>query len=63
VINNICDNALLRGFARGLRVLNESAIEEVVDLLDLNVVHAEFAGSNPPGPGAESSRSFQVAHD
>jgi hypothetical protein len=61
VINNVCDNALLRGFARGLRVINEAAIEDVVDLLDLNVVQTEFAGSSPLD--SDSSRRFQFAHD
>jgi general secretion pathway protein A len=36
VVNNICDNALLYGFAAGQKVINRALVEEVVDVLDLS---------------------------
>lgn len=38
VINNICDNALLQGYASGLTTINARVIEDVIELLDLRVV-------------------------
>lgn len=36
VINNICDNALLYGFASELRLITRRVIEEVADVLDIS---------------------------
>src|SRR5262249_6714200 len=38
VVNNICDNALLQGYARARNVITQEIIEEVIDVLDLSVV-------------------------
>ena len=35
VINNVCDNALLMGYAEGLQVINREIIEDVADTLDI----------------------------
>lgn len=36
VINNLCDNALLYGFASGAKVIGGEIVREVIDALDLN---------------------------
>jgi general secretion pathway protein A len=46
VVNNVCDNALLYGYAAGVEVINRDIIEEVIDTLDLtpaNRTHHSFA--------------------
>jgi general secretion pathway protein A len=43
VINNICDNALLQGYASGCPVITPDIIEEVIDLLDLTRVETTTA--------------------
>lgn len=51
IINNLCDNALLYGFAGGCDVVSEEIIREVAESLDLSVPepelvpHADFHGS------------------
>ncbi|HEV8487942.1 MAG TPA: hypothetical protein VGV87_30760 [Blastocatellia bacterium] len=37
VINNVCDNALLYGFAAGSDVVTRSVVEEVLESLDMPV--------------------------
>lgn len=54
VINNICDNALLYGYAAGSEAITREMIEEVVDNLDLSSSNVK---SNPmSGFGEISSR-------
>jgi general secretion pathway protein A len=36
IINNICDNALLYGFASGSNTIDASLVEEVIEALDLD---------------------------
>jgi len=36
VINNICDNALLYGYAAGVKTIGRGVIEEVVSALDMS---------------------------
>ncbi len=36
VVNNVCDNALLYGYAAGARVITRDIIEEVIETLDLS---------------------------
>jgi len=43
VINNLCDNALLQGYASGRAVITQEIIEEVIDLLDLTRVETTTA--------------------
>jgi len=43
VINNICDNALLKGYATGSPVITREIIDEVIDLLDLTRVETTTA--------------------
>jgi general secretion pathway protein A len=38
VINNVCDNALLQGYAVGRRTISRELIERVIELLDLEKV-------------------------
>jgi general secretion pathway protein A len=38
VVNNICDNALLQGYASGRTLITADIIEDVIDLLDLTRV-------------------------
>jgi hypothetical protein len=35
VVNNICDNALLYGYAAGARMITRDIVEEVIETLDL----------------------------
>jgi hypothetical protein len=35
VVNNICDNALLYGYAAGAEVITRDIIEDVIEALDL----------------------------
>jgi hypothetical protein len=35
IVNNICDNALLYGYAAGASVITRDIIEEVIESLDL----------------------------
>jgi len=51
IINNVCDNALLYGYAAGARTIHSGLIEEVIDTLDLR--------PNEPlsGTAAESATS------
>jgi len=56
VINNICDNALLQGYASGQAVITREIIEDVIDLLDLTRVETTTSdpseltfSSAPPG--------------
>ena len=46
VVNNVCDNALLYGYAAGTEMITRGIIEEVIDSLDLtpaNRTHHSFA--------------------
>jgi general secretion pathway protein A len=43
VINNICDNALLQGYAAGADIISRSIIEDVIETLDLRVVQPSTA--------------------
>jgi type II secretory pathway predicted ATPase ExeA len=45
VVNNICDNALLYGYAAGARVITRDIVEEVIEALDLspNANRARFS--------------------
>ena len=44
VINNICDNALLYGYAAGQRTISRDTIEEVIETLDL--IPSDLAGAD-----------------
>lgn len=46
VINNVCDNAMLQGYAANRRVITREVIEEVIDVLDLNVIDTTTADSS-----------------
>ena len=45
VINNICDNALLQGYAMGYPVITRDIVDQVIDLLDLTRVETTSADS------------------
>jgi general secretion pathway protein A len=55
VINNICDNALLYGYASGSKLITRDVIEEVVEALDImpgnarNNPSARFEGEASSG--------------
>src|SRR5919202_6148676 len=50
-INNLCDNALLAGFAAGERQISRATIEEVADTLDmLPEARRHLEGAEPPAP-------------
>jgi general secretion pathway protein A len=55
VVNNICDNALLYGYASGRRTIDRPIIEEVIDALDLSVPAA------PAADGAYVAQSANVS--
>jgi len=54
VINNICDNALLYGYASGSKSISRDLIEEVVD--SLNLLPRDRASSKQGGFGDAGSR-------
>src|SRR5262249_35384141 len=56
VINNICDNALLRGYAMGMQVITREAIEEVIELLDLTTVETTTIDPSDLTTGALGGR-------
>lgn len=53
VINNICDNALLYGYAAEAKLITRDIVEEVVNALDL--VLNNLRSNNSPGFGEASS--------
>ncbi|MBI3652036.1 MAG: AAA family ATPase [Acidobacteria bacterium] len=47
IINNICDNALLYGYAGGHRTITAEVIQEVIQALDISVNDFTSNGENP----------------
>ena len=56
-INNLCDNALLNGFASGERIINRTMIEEVAATFDL----LPRSDRNSPGDRESAARIFNTA--
>jgi hypothetical protein len=42
-VNNICDNALLYGYAAGARSITRDIVEEVIESLDLSPRARQFS--------------------
>jgi general secretion pathway protein A len=58
-INNICDNALLAGYASDMKIIGRGIIEEVADSLDL--LPSDFPNQNPTVPvGSLMTNSSKV---
>lgn len=57
VINNICDNALLQGYAAGLKVIGIQVIEDVIDTLDIST--NDMSSGDPSEFGAWSTNQNQ----
>jgi general secretion pathway protein A len=54
VVNNVCDNALLYGYAAGAEMISRGIIEEVIETLDLSPVnrsHRSFAFDDEASSG------------
>ncbi len=65
-MNTLCFNAMLLQFAQGARRVDEAAIKEAAQDLDLDFVLADVAGSSQPSDGLEnfsatSETSLQAA--
>lgn len=54
-MNTLCFNAMLLQFAQGARRVDEAAIKEAAQDLDLEFVLADVAGSSQPSDGPENS--------
>jgi len=59
VVNNICDNALLYGYAGGVEIITRDIIQEVIESLDLqpnNRSHHSSVYDDEASSGSESGR-------